>query len=99
MHLCQAHIHAYSLNIQGIHVAHVVIDGAIDGPWIRENFDALVKKGVQKKTSANDTSSEGLDMCHLLSTASIAESYFHLHMQQPCAWTFELDLRPQRERW
>jgi len=36
---------ARELGPQGIHVAHVVIDGAIDTPWIRENFPQIVESG------------------------------------------------------
>jgi NAD(P)-dependent dehydrogenase (short-subunit alcohol dehydrogenase family) len=38
---------ARELGPQGVHVAHVVIDGAIDTPWIRENFPAIVESGKQ----------------------------------------------------
>jgi NAD(P)-dependent dehydrogenase (short-subunit alcohol dehydrogenase family) len=38
---------ARELGSQGVHVAHVVIDGAIDTPWIRENFPAIVESGKQ----------------------------------------------------
>jgi len=69
---------------QGIHVAHVVIDGAIDTPWIRENFAEMVKQRP----------ADGL-----LSPEAIADSYWMLHQQPRNAWTFELDLRPYDERW
>ena len=69
---------------QGIHVAHVVIDGAIDTPWIRENFGELIKQRPP----------DGL-----LSPESIADNDWLLHQQPRDAWTFELDLRPFDERW
>jgi NAD(P)-dependent dehydrogenase (short-subunit alcohol dehydrogenase family) len=69
---------------QGIHVAHVVIDGAIDTPWIRENFGPMIEKRTPDS---------------LLSPASIADNYWLLHQQPRNAWTFELDLRPFDERW
>ena len=72
------------LSPQGIHVAHVVIDGAIDTPWIRENFGELIKQRPP----------DGL-----LSPESIADNYWLLHQQPRDAWTFELDLRPFDERW
>jgi NAD(P)-dependent dehydrogenase (short-subunit alcohol dehydrogenase family) len=74
---------ARELGPQGIHVCHVVIDGAIDTPWIRENFGDLVASRP-----------EGL-----LPPDDIAESYWQLHSQPRSAWTFELDLRPFDERW
>jgi NAD(P)-dependent dehydrogenase (short-subunit alcohol dehydrogenase family) len=72
------------LSPQGIHVAHVVIDGAIDTPWIRENFGELIEQRPP----------DGL-----LSPESIADNYWLLHQQPRDAWTFELDLRPFDERW
>ena len=75
---------ARELSPQGLHVAHVVIDGAIDTPWIRENFGELIKQRPP----------DGL-----LSPESIADNYWLLHQQPRDAWTFELDLRPFDERW
>lgn len=69
---------------QGIHVAHVVIDGAIDTEWIRENFP----EAHQKKAEDG-----------ILNPDSIAENYWHLHNQSRDAWTHELDLRPWIETW
>lgn len=75
---------ARELGPQGVHVAHVVIDGGIDGVFIRgvrENADALL---------AND---------EILKPADIAQSFVALHRQPRSAWTHELDLRPWRETW
>ncbi len=75
---------ARELGPEGIHVAHVVIDGPIDMPWIRENFPKLVE----------DRPADGL-----LAPDDIAESYWSLHSQPRSAWTHELDLRPWVEPW
>jgi NAD(P)-dependent dehydrogenase (short-subunit alcohol dehydrogenase family) len=75
---------ARELSPEGIHVAHIVIDGAIDTPWIRENFAEMIAQRPP----------EGL-----LSPEAIAESYWMLHDQPRSAWTFELDLRPFDETW
>ena len=75
---------ARELAPEGIHVAHVVIDGPIDMPWIRENFPKLVA----------ERPADGL-----LAPDAIAESYWSLHSQARSAWTFELDLRPYVEEW
>jgi len=75
---------ARELGPEGIHVAHVVIDGPIDMPWIRENFPDLVK----------ERPADGL-----LNPDDIAETYFALHQQSRSAWTFEIDLRPWVEPW
>jgi len=75
---------ARELGPAGIHVAHVVIDGPIDMPWIRESFPDLVAARP----------ADGL-----LAPDAIAESYWVLHRQPPSAWTHELDLRPWVEPW
>jgi NAD(P)-dependent dehydrogenase (short-subunit alcohol dehydrogenase family) len=75
---------ARELGPSGIHVAHVVVDGAIDTAFIRENLPALYAK-----------KSEGA----ILDPDHIAENYWHLHSQPIDAWTHELDLRPWTEKW
>ena len=82
--LCQ------SLNAQfagkGIHVAHIVIDGAVDAP------DTLGKMlGAERFLALREQ--KGLEHDGLLVPAEIAETYFHLAHQHRSAWTFELDLR------
>jgi NAD(P)-dependent dehydrogenase (short-subunit alcohol dehydrogenase family) len=75
---------ARELGPEGIHVAHVVIDGAIDTPFIRENFPeryALRERGG------------------ILDPEAIAEAFWQLHLQPRSAWTHELDLRPWIEPW
>ena len=75
---------ARELGPQGVHVAHVVIDGAIDTQWIRSNFP---QRAALK-------SQDGI-----LDPEAIAENYWSLHMQPRSAWTHELDLRPWIENW
>jgi NAD(P)-dependent dehydrogenase (short-subunit alcohol dehydrogenase family) len=75
---------ARELGPEGIHVAHVVIDGAIDTAFIRETFgDSLEKRGPDAMLAPDD----------------IAETYWSIHAQPRSAWTFELDLRPWLEPW
>ena len=75
---------ARELGPAGIHVAHVVIDGAIDTAWIRENFpERAALKGQDG----------------ILDPEAIAENYWQLHCQPRSAWTHELDLRPWMEIW
>jgi NAD(P)-dependent dehydrogenase (short-subunit alcohol dehydrogenase family) len=73
---------ARELGPQGIHVATVLIDGAIDSErmW-REHRDRMEKLG-------NDGA---------LHPDAIAETYWQLHSQQRSAWTHEIDLRPWKE--
>jgi len=75
---------ARELGPKGIHVAHVVVDGAIDTAFIRENFP---ERYALK------------DQDGILNPEHIAENYWYLHTQPRDAWTHELDLRPWIERW
>ena len=75
---------ARELGPQGMHVAHVVIDGAIDTPFIQERFP---ERYALK------------DQDGILNPDAIAENYWQLHRQHRSAWTHELDLRPWMEKW
>ena len=75
---------ARELGPMNIHVAHVIVDGAIDTDFIRESFP---EKYATK------------DQDGILNPEHIAENYWYLHSQPRDAWTFELDLRPWSERW
>ena len=66
----------------GIHVAHVVVDGAINGDRIRNRMPALIKE-------------RGED--GLLGIDAIADTYWVIHRQPRSAWTQEVDLRPFKE--
>ena len=69
---------------QGIHVAHTVIDGAIDTEFIRSHFsDRYALKERQG----------------ILSPDHIAEAYWQIHRQPRDAWTHETELRPWIESW
>jgi NAD(P)-dependent dehydrogenase (short-subunit alcohol dehydrogenase family) len=75
---------ARELGPKGIHVAHVVIDGMIDGVFARENFADI---------------DERLSRDSILRPEEIAKTYLFLHQQQRSAWTHEMDLRPWSESW
>jgi len=75
---------ARELGPHNIHVAHVVVDGAIDTAFIRDTFPERYALKAQ----------DGI-----LNPDHIANNYWYLHMQPRDAWTFELDLRPYMERW
>jgi len=75
---------ARELGPMNIHVAHVVVDGAIDTDFIRNSFP---EKYATK------------DQDGILNPEHIAENYWYLHSQPRDAWTFELELRPWNERW
>jgi NAD(P)-dependent dehydrogenase (short-subunit alcohol dehydrogenase family) len=75
---------ARELGPEGIHVAHIVIDGAIDTAFIRDMFpEAYAKK----------------EQGGILDPDHIADMYWMLHRQPRDAWTHELDLRPWIEKW
>ncbi|MEM6554793.1 MAG: SDR family NAD(P)-dependent oxidoreductase [Pseudomonadota bacterium] len=68
----------------GVHVAHFIIDGVIDGEMVRSRFgDYLDQLGEDGG----------------LSPDAIADAYWHVHTQHRSAWTHEMDLRPFKETW
>ena len=67
---------------QGIHVAHAIIDGGIEG-------ERLLSRMPDRKDKAGPDG--------LLNIDAIADSYWHLHRQHRSAWTHEIDLRPYKE--
>ncbi|MDJ0612729.1 MAG: SDR family oxidoreductase [Rhizobiaceae bacterium] len=69
---------------KGIHVAHFIIDGAIDTEWIKE----IWPKAYEKK-----------DQDGILDPEHIAENYWNVHDQPRDSWTFEMDLRPWMENF
>ena len=75
---------AREMGPRGIHVAHVVVDGMIDGTFARS-----IAPDIQTL----------LDEDAILKPDEIARNYVWLHKQQRSAWTFELDLRPWKENW
>ena len=75
---------ARELGPKGIHVAHTIIDGAIDTAFIRDTFPAVYAKKAE----------DGI-----LSPEHIADMYWVLHRQPRDTWTHELDLRPWIEKW
>jgi NAD(P)-dependent dehydrogenase (short-subunit alcohol dehydrogenase family) len=75
---------ARELGPRGIHVAHSIIDGAIDTEFIRENFP--------ERYALKDTDG-------ILNPDHIADAYWMLHQQPRDAWTHELDLRPWMEKF
>ena len=74
---------ARELGPQGVHVAHTIIDGAIDTEWIARNFP---QRHALKGQDG------------ILNPEHIADAYWMLHQQPRDAWTHELDLRPWIEK-
>lgn len=75
---------ARELAPRGIHVAHLVVDAAIDTAFIRDNFP--------ERYALRDQDG-------IVDPDHIAETYWMLHRQPRDAWTHELDLRPWIEKF
>ena len=69
---------------EGLHVAHVVIDGGIAGQRQIDRLGRNLNEGEQAR---------------MISLEGLAEAYWQLHCQPPTAWTFELDVRTAQESW
>lgn len=69
---------------QGVHVAHIVVDAAVDAP------DTLGKLLGDKFEAYK--ASKGED--GVLDPAALAETYWHLAHQPRSCWSFEVDVRP-----
>lgn len=69
---------------RGVHVGHVVVDGAINGERIQTFLPEYL---------------EHLGEDGSLEPDAIAEAYWFLHSQPRNSWTFELDVRPFKENW
>ncbi len=77
-----AHGLAREFGPKGLHVAHVVVDGVIDGDQVNTRIPQL---------------RERLGADGMLSVDALADAYWMLHAQHRSAWTLELDLRPYKE--
>lgn len=69
---------------QGVHVAHIIIDGVVNGDRARSNFGDYL----------NSLGEDGA-----MDPAAVAEAFWMVHSQHRSAWTHELDLRPFSETW
>ena len=69
---------------QGLHVAHVIVDGVINGDRVREHFSEFLDQ------MGEDAS---------LDPDEIATSFWYVHTQHRSAWTHELEVRPFKENW
>ncbi|KAG8805404.1 hypothetical protein FRC19_007903 [Serendipita sp. 401] len=83
---------------QGIHVAHVVIDGTILTKTVQRMFGGK-KQVVQTPGETDDDKNWLEDPTRRLDPASIAKAYVYLHLQDKSAWTLELDMRPAKEHF
>ncbi len=76
---------------KGIHVAHILVDGAVDAP------DTLGKMlGPERFQELREA--RGLEHDGLLLPSKIADTYLHLAKQHRSTWTHEIDLRSFSDR-
>ena len=78
---------ARELGPLNIHVAHLIVDAAVNTAFVRQLF---INKGTDPDTLPEDT---------LMKPSSIAETYWNLFHQTKDGWTHEIDLRPFGEKW
>ncbi|MEC7119290.1 MAG: SDR family NAD(P)-dependent oxidoreductase [Pseudomonadota bacterium] len=75
--------------LHGIHIAHVIVDGMVDGDRINQ-FGFGVGRVIKWLLKGRQGG---------LSIEAIAESYWQIHQQSSALWTQEIDLRPFKERF
>ncbi|KAL1223891.1 3-dehydrosphinganine reductase TSC10A [Cardamine amara subsp. amara] len=85
----------------GIHVAHVIIDGVVGSP---REINIPPRGNVAEQTSFNiggeDGEGEGESSGVMgMDPDVLAQTYWHLHVQDRRAWTHELDVRPSNTRF
>ncbi|WP_332604323.1 SDR family NAD(P)-dependent oxidoreductase [Acinetobacter sp. ESBL14] len=86
-------LRSYALNLaelyrpQNIHVAHVVVDGMVDGDRVNKALWGLGRLARLTRGTGG------------LNIEAIAENYWMLYQQNVDLWTHELDLRPYQEKF
>ena len=68
---------------QGIHVAYVMIDAFINTPWTRKRIKAQINQPDNIFTQPQD----------------IANEIYHIAHQNRSAWSFDVEIRPDIEKW
>jgi NAD(P)-dependent dehydrogenase (short-subunit alcohol dehydrogenase family) len=71
---------------KGIHVAHIIVDGAVDAP---DTLGKLLGPELFEKLRE----AKGREKDGLLLPIEMAETYYHIAHQHRSAWTHELDMR------
>ncbi len=68
---------------KGIHVAYLIIDAFINTPWTRTRIEQQLNKPDKIFAQPED----------------IAEEIYHIAHQKRSAWSFDVELRPDIEKW
>ncbi|XP_022773955.1 very-long-chain 3-oxoacyl-CoA reductase-like [Durio zibethinus] len=79
----------------GVHVAHIIIDGVIGPP--RSRVPSASQKGMVGEQQQSGVGRDGAVM--MMDPDALAQTYWHLHVQDRTAWTQEIDLRPSITRF
>ncbi|XP_074294018.1 uncharacterized protein LOC141621331 [Silene latifolia] len=69
----------------GVHIAHVIIDGLVGAPRVVPSMMLRLPVGEQQSGGGTDG---------LMDPDALAQTYWHLHLQDRSAWTQEIDLHP-----
>jgi NAD(P)-dependent dehydrogenase (short-subunit alcohol dehydrogenase family) len=80
---------ARELGPQNIHVAHLIIDAGVDTAWVRDRI----------REREGDEAMKNFDDTRLMRPAAVADAYWQLYQQPRDAWTFEIEIRPFKEKW
>ncbi|GMH45780.1 hypothetical protein BSKO_13743 [Bryopsis sp. KO-2023] len=88
--LCQSL--ARDMGPKGVHVAYVVIDAAIDAPWLGDKS----KRPSWLVPPEHWTGKEDDYFCH---PYAIADECYHTAHQDKSAWAFDVCIRPFGEKW
>lgn len=81
---------ARELGPKGIHVAYIVVDAAIDAPWLGEHRPSWLKPPAHWKDKPED---------YFAKPDAIAGEVFHVAHQDRSTWSFDVELRPYAEKW
>ena len=68
---------------KGIHVSYITIDASINTPWTRNRIEHQKSK----------------DEIEFAQPEDIAEEIFRISQQKRSAWSFDVELRPDIEKW
>ncbi|CAI0429815.1 unnamed protein product [Linum tenue] len=78
----------------GVHIAHVVIDGLVGSP--REQLVQQQQQVVEGEVVVDGGGPPEPMM--MMDPDSLAQTYWHLHVQDRTCWTQEIDLRPSHSQ-
>lgn len=84
---------ARDLGPKRVHVGYVMIDAAIDAPWLGERGRTR-PTWVEPPAGWPFTREE-----YFAQPAAIADEVFHIAHQHPSAWSFDHTIRPFAEKW